>query len=60
MKAALSRIQDFISSEAGPTSVEYAVMLTLIIGMCIIAIQSLGGLTRDVFQSLSDELPGEA
>ena len=60
MNAALSRIQEFVRSEAGPTSVEYAVMLTLIIGVCFIAIQSLGGVTRDVFQSLSDEFPGGA
>ena len=38
-----SKIKTFLSAEAGTTSVEYAVMLFLVIGACIAAITSVGG-----------------
>ncbi len=36
-------IKQFVDDTEGTTSVEYAVMLMLIIGGCIVAIESLGG-----------------
>jgi len=35
-------VVDFVKREDGPTAVEYAVMLALIIVVCIGAIQSVG------------------
>jgi len=38
-----SKANAFIAGESGTTSVEYAVMLALIIGLCIAAISAVGG-----------------
>ena len=37
-----SSIRKFVISEEGPTAVEYAVMLALIITMCFVAISNVG------------------
>ena len=42
MKSFLNRAKSFLSSEAGPTATEYAVMLALIIVVCITAVQAIG------------------
>ena len=42
MKTMLTRVQRFLKSEDGPTAVEYAVMLALIIIVCLTAIQAIG------------------
>ena len=39
----------FLKAEEGPTAVEYAVMLALIIVVCIAAITSLGKSTNSTF-----------
>lgn len=39
-------LRQFLRSEDGPTAVEYAVMLALIIAACIAAIGSLGNSAR--------------
>ena len=44
-----SAIKRFVMAEDGPTAVEYAVMLALIIVVCIAAIQFLGGNAKNVF-----------
>jgi pilus assembly protein Flp/PilA len=41
---------DFLRGEDGPTAVEYAVMLALIIIVCIAAITTLGGTTKSKFE----------
>ena len=51
-----SRILTFLRSEDGPTAVEYAVMLALIIVACIAIIQSLGLDRRGPFSSASSAL----
>lgn len=38
----MQRILRFLADEDGPTAVEYAVMLALIIVVCIVAIQAVG------------------
>jgi pilus assembly protein Flp/PilA len=43
------RLVDFLKKEDGPTAVEYAVMLALIIVVCIVAIQILGQNANSVF-----------
>ncbi len=39
----------FVKEEQGPTAVEYAVMLALIIVVCIAAIQTLGSNANNTF-----------
>ncbi len=43
----------FLKSEDGPTAVEYAVMLALIIVVCIAAIQTLGTNSSKVFSNVA-------
>ena len=40
---------DFLKREDGPTAVEYAVMLALIIVVCIAALTTLGSNANDTF-----------
>lgn len=46
----------FFRSEDGPTAVEYAVMLALIVIVCLTAIQSIGTNARTTFQKVSTQL----
>jgi pilus assembly protein Flp/PilA len=43
------RVVDFVQKEDGPTAVEYAVMLALIIVVCLAAIQILGKNANSAF-----------
>ena len=56
MKAFVHRTREFLVSESGPTAVEYAVMLALIIISAIVAIQLLGTTVRTMFHGLFVEL----
>ena len=56
MKTVLYRAKEFLVSESGPTAVEYAVMLALIIVVAIVAIQLLGTTIRDMFNQIATEL----
>jgi pilus assembly protein Flp/PilA len=47
---------DFLSREEGPTAVEYAVMLALIITVCVTAISSLGSNANKTFTTASTQL----
>jgi pilus assembly protein Flp/PilA len=42
MKKCLAAVKRFIRNEDGPTAVEYAVMLALIIVLCIVVIRQVG------------------
>ena len=44
-----ARLIDFLKREDGPTAVEYAVMLALIIVVCLAAITTLGSNANSVF-----------
>jgi pilus assembly protein Flp/PilA len=46
----------FIQREDGPTAVEYAVMLALIVVVCITAITSLGRNANKTFTTVSTSL----
>jgi len=48
-----SRLVDFLKREDGPTAVEYAVMLALIIVVCIAAISTLGSNASNTFSNVS-------
>ena len=56
MRSFLSAVKDFIAAEDGPTAVEYAVMLALIIVVCIAVIGTLGNAAKDKFQTVADHL----
>ncbi len=47
----------FLASEDGPTAVEYAVMLALIIIVCLTAIQAVGTRAQATFQQVANTLP---
>jgi pilus assembly protein Flp/PilA len=53
MKKWIARVRDFLKKEDGPTAVEYAVMLALIIVVCIAAISSLGSNSSNTFSNVS-------
>ena len=46
-------VSKFLSAEDGPTAVEYAVMLALIIVVCITAITALGTNANKVFSNVA-------
>jgi pilus assembly protein Flp/PilA len=48
------RTQSLLKNEDGPTAVEYAVMLALIIVVCIAAISALGSNASNTFQYLGN------
>jgi len=52
MRNLLQRVQNFLQREDGPTAVEYAVMLALIIVVCITAITALGTNANKTFTSV--------
>ena len=47
---------DFLKREDGPTAVEYAVMLALIIVVCITAITTLGKNANNTFTSVGNTI----
>ena len=49
-------VVDFVKREDGPTAVEYAVMLALIIVVCIGAITTLGTKANTTFTSVGTAL----
>jgi pilus assembly protein Flp/PilA len=51
-------VMDFCQREDGPTAVEYAVMLALIIVVCLAAITSLGTAANQTFTSVSSAIAG--
>ena len=49
-------VADFLQREDGPTAVEYAVMLALIIVVCIGAITTLGQNANSTFTSVGNSI----
>ena len=52
MRTMLQKVADFLRREDGPTAVEYAVMLALIIVVCIAAITTLGSNANNTFGNI--------
>jgi pilus assembly protein Flp/PilA len=48
-----SRVRHFLVSEDGPTAVEYAVMLALILVACITIVTSLGTTVSGTFSKVN-------
>jgi len=51
-----ARVVNFLKREDGPTAVEYAVMLALIIVVCITAITALGTNANKAFTNVSNSM----
>ena len=49
----VQKLVRFLKKDDGPTAVEYAVMLALIIVVCIIAITTLGSNANETFGNVS-------
>ena len=60
MKTFKNAVVKFLADESGPTAVEYAVMLALIIVVCITAITTLGTTTNNTFSYVGDKVGGVA
>jgi pilus assembly protein Flp/PilA len=60
MKAIAKRLIGFLKKEDGPTAVEYAVMLALIIVVCLTAIGTLGSQANSTFSTTGNKLKAAA
>ena len=56
MKSFLVNARRFLVSEDGPTAVEYAVMLALIVVVCLVAISSIGSRSSTTFNNVAKSL----
>ena len=56
MKKFANKVTRFLKSEDGPTAVEYAVMLALIIIVCLTAIQAVGTNASSAFNDIANDL----
>ena len=57
MKMFGHRAWNFLASEEGPTAVEYAVMLALIVVVCLTAISAVGTKAKGTFTKVAGSLP---
>ena len=58
MKKFLLHTRQFLVNEDGPTAVEYAVMLALIIVVCLVSIQAIGTNANTTFNSIAQQIGG--
>ena len=58
MKSFLAHVDRFLKSEDGPTAVEYAVMVALIIIVCITAIRGLSTSIQTTFNTAASTMSG--
>jgi pilus assembly protein Flp/PilA len=56
MTIIVSSIIDFLKREDGPTAVEYAVMLALIIVVCVGAVTALGSNANKTYTTVGSKL----
>ena len=56
MSSLSKHLVEFLRKEDGPTAVEYAVMLALIIVVCIAAISALGSNASNTFNYVSNQV----
>lgn len=50
------KLMKLIHEEDGATAVEYGVLVALIIAVCIVVIQVLGGKINNAFQAVNNKL----
>ena len=56
MKKFTKCVKNFLVSEDGPTAVEYAVMLALIVVVCLTAIQAVGTNASNTFNDIASDI----
>ena len=56
MRAITKQMVEFLKREDGPTAVEYAVMLALIVVVCIAAITTLGSNANSTFSFVASSV----
>lgn len=56
MKNFMNKVVNFLKAEDGPTAVEYAIMLALIVIVCLVAITNVGTAANAVFEDVADKL----
>ena len=56
-KAVRTGLARFIQDENGPTSVEYSVMLMMVLLACFALIQSTGAKVSEIFATLDNSIP---
>jgi pilus assembly protein Flp/PilA len=56
MSHVLNKVRRFLTSEDGPTAVEYAVMLALILVACISIVTTLGTTVSGTFSKVNSTL----
>ena len=56
MQKWLQKFVQFLQAEDGPTAVEYAVMLALIIVVCLVAITALGTSANATFGTVGNKI----
>ena len=56
MKKAMKSVVEFLKREDGPTAVEYAVMLALIIVVCIAAVTAIGSASNQTFSQVGSAI----
>ena len=56
MYGVIVNVRRFLVSEDGPTAVEYAVMLALIVVACVTVVSNLGKSISGTFSSVSSSL----
>jgi pilus assembly protein Flp/PilA len=60
LKPLAKSVRRFLVSEDGPTAVEYAVMLALIVLVCLTAISSLGTAAKNNFYRIKNSIAAAA
>jgi len=56
MKNLVQNVKKFLQSEDGPTAVEYAVMLALIVIVCLSAVRLVGTNAKSQFDKIATEI----
>lgn len=56
MSSLMKSVRQFVVSEDGPTAVEYAVMLALILVACITIVTNLGNTVSGTFSKVNSTL----
>jgi pilus assembly protein Flp/PilA len=56
MRGMIKSAVEFLKREDGPTAVEYAVMLALIIVVCIAAVTAIGGASNQTFSTVGSAI----
>ena len=59
MKNFALKLKKFLKNEDGPTAVEYAVMLSLIIVLCLTAVKTIGQNARATFTGVANEISSD-